>query len=87
MDEHKIPGGSINNLGEVFNSSQVKARNMKIKMWNKRFKNGSIDLIGNPVKFNKTPVSYRLTPPTCGEHNDEIGYEINTAFKKKSAKE
>ncbi len=87
MDEHKIPGGSINNLGEVFNSSQVKARNMKITMWNKRFKNGSIDLIGNPVKFNKTPVSYRLTPPTCGEHNDEIGYEINTAFKKKSAKE
>ena len=87
MDEHKIPGGSINNLSEVFGSSQVKARNMKITMEDKRFKNGAIDLIGNPVKFSKTPVTYRFTPPTCGEHNNEIAHEINTAVKNKSAKE
>ena len=87
MDEHKIPGGSINNLAEVFGSSQVKARNMKITMEDKRFKNGAIDLIGNPVKFSKTPVTYRFTPPTCGEHNNEIAHEINTAVKNKSAKE
>ena len=87
MDEHKIPSCSINNLAEVFSSSQVKARNMKITMEDKRFKNGAIDLIGNPVKFSKTPVTYRFTPPICGEHNNEIAHEINTAVKNKSAKE
>ena len=56
-------------------------------MEDKRFKNGAIDLIGNPVKFSKTPVTYRFTPPTCGEHNNEIAHEINTAVKNKSAKE
>jgi crotonobetainyl-CoA:carnitine CoA-transferase CaiB-like acyl-CoA transferase len=28
--------------------------------------------IGNPIKFSKTPVSYRLPPPLLGEHTHEV---------------
>ena len=34
------------------------------------------ELIGNPVKFSETPVTYRHPPPSCGEHSDEILNEI-----------
>ena len=72
MEKLKIPGGPINKLSEVFSSDQVSAREMKISMKNQHVKGGSVDLIGNPVKFSKTPVSYRSPPPSCGQHTDEI---------------
>jgi crotonobetainyl-CoA:carnitine CoA-transferase CaiB-like acyl-CoA transferase len=31
-----------------------------------------LDLIGNPLKFSKTPVSYRLAPPKFGQHTREV---------------
>jgi crotonobetainyl-CoA:carnitine CoA-transferase CaiB-like acyl-CoA transferase len=72
MDANNVPGGSINTLREVFASDQVAARNMKIEMPNANARQGHVDLIGNPVKFSETPVTYRHAPPTCGQHTDEI---------------
>ena len=77
MEKLKIPGGPINKLSEVFESEQVYAREMKIKVNNKNVKGGSVDLIGNPVKFSKTPVSYRSPPPSCGQHTSEISAQFN----------
>ena len=76
MEQHGVPGGPINTLPDIFASEQVSAREMKISMPHSTAKNGTVDLIGNPVKFSKTPVSYRHSPPTCGEHNDEITDEL-----------
>ena len=76
MEQHGVPGGAINTLPDVFESEQVAAREMKISMPHATAKNETINLIGNPVKFSKTPVSYRHSPPTCGEHNDEITIEL-----------
>ena len=76
MEQHGVPGGAINTLPDVFESEQVKTREMKISMPHATAKSGQIDLIGNPVKFSKTPVSYRHSPPTCGEHSDEITAEL-----------
>ena len=76
MEKMKVPGGPINKLSEVFASNQVSAREMRIQMQNKNSDNGFVELIGNPVKFSKTPVSYRHSPPFCGEHSDEIVNEI-----------
>ena len=45
-------------------------------MKNKNSGKGFVELIGNPVKFSETPVSYRHPPPSCGEHSDEILNEI-----------
>ena len=72
MEKYKIPGGSINTLDEVFNSEQVKHREMRISMEHDLAASGNVELIGNPVKFSKTPISYRQAPPTCGQHSEEI---------------
>ena len=76
MEKMKVPGGPINKLSEVFASKQVSVREMKIQMQNKNSENGFVELIGNPVKFSETPVSYRHPPPSCGEHSDDILNEI-----------
>ena len=33
---------------------------------------GSVPMIGNPLKFSRTPVSYRHPPPRFGEHTDAV---------------
>lgn len=76
MEKLNIPGGVINTLPEVFASEQVEARQMKVSMPHALSGSGRVNLIGNPVKFSKTPVSYHRTPPTCGEHTDEIIREL-----------
>ncbi|NKB64157.1 MAG: CoA transferase [Gammaproteobacteria bacterium] len=76
MEENGVPGGPINTLPEVFASEQVAAREMKITMSHDGAEEGEVDLIGNPVKFSKTPVTYRQAPPMCGEHTEEVLKEI-----------
>jgi len=71
MDAASVPGGPINTIPEVFASDQVATRGMKIHMEHKDTAQG-INLIANPVKFSKTPVSYRYAPPTCGQHTEDI---------------
>lgn len=72
MEAAGVPGGPINTLPEVFASDQVESRAMKISMPYPAAETGEIPLIGNPIKFAKTPVNYRYAPPTCGEHTQEI---------------
>jgi crotonobetainyl-CoA:carnitine CoA-transferase CaiB-like acyl-CoA transferase len=66
MEENGIPGGPINTLQDVFDSDQVRARDMKISMPHPLAGNGAVSLIGNPIKMSKTPVTYRYAPPVCG---------------------
>jgi crotonobetainyl-CoA:carnitine CoA-transferase CaiB-like acyl-CoA transferase len=73
LEADGIPVGPINTLPEVFDSDQVAARGMRIRM---DHPSGGVDLIGNPVKMSRTPVSYRLPPPTCGAHTDEVFREF-----------
>lgn len=72
LSKNNVPCGPINNLEEVFNSEQVAAREMKISMDHPQSKSGTVDLIGNPVKFSKTPVTYRHSPPVCGANTNEV---------------
>lgn len=67
-----VPVGPVNDLPAVFASDQVKARGMKISMPHAAAGSGKVDLIGNPVKMSKTPVSYRLAPPMAGEHTEQV---------------
>ncbi len=76
MEACGVPGGEINTLPEVFASEQVAARAMKISMNYPQAASGKVDLIGNPVKFSATPVTYRHPPPMCGEHSEEILREL-----------
>ena len=72
MNAAGVTCGPINRLDEVFASDQVVARDMKISMPHPLAGSGSVDLIGNPVKFSKTPVTYRKAPPVCGADTQDI---------------
>ena len=78
MERAGVPGGPINTLPEVFNGEQVAARGMKISVPHPEAGNGHVDLIGNPLKFSKTPVSYRRAPPTCGADSVDVLNELDT---------
>ena len=76
MELQTIPGGPINTLPEVFASEQVAARGMKISLADPSVGSGCVELIGNPIKFSATPVSYRRPPPKCGADSKEILAEL-----------
>ena len=78
MERNGVPGGPINTLPELFASDQVAAREMKISMPHASAGKGTVDLIGNPIKFSKTPVQYRRAPPTCGGDSDEVLDELKS---------
>jgi crotonobetainyl-CoA:carnitine CoA-transferase CaiB-like acyl-CoA transferase len=75
-----IPCGPINHLDEALNDPHVQARGMVQAMQHPVA--GDIRVLGNPMHLSETPVSYRLAPPTLGQHTDEIlralGYDDET---------
>jgi crotonobetainyl-CoA:carnitine CoA-transferase CaiB-like acyl-CoA transferase len=71
-----VPCGPVNDIRQVFDDPQVRHRGMRIAMAHPLAGSGDVDLIGNPLHFSETPVSYRRPPPVCGEHTDEVLGEL-----------
>ena len=46
---------------------------------------GMITTIGAPFKFSATPCTYRLPPPTFGQHTEEILKELEYTKEQISA--
>lgn len=67
-----VPCGPVNTIPQVFEDEHIKHRGMKIEMDHPLAKDGKVPLVANPVTFSKTPVEYRLAPPTCGQHTYDI---------------
>ncbi len=66
-----VPCGPLHNIKESLEHEHTIARGMVIKM-NHQMIAKEVKLIANPLKFEKTPVSYRIFPPRRGEHTREI---------------
>jgi crotonobetainyl-CoA:carnitine CoA-transferase CaiB-like acyl-CoA transferase len=71
-----VPCSPVNNVEQVFEDPQVRQRGMKITMPHPLSASGTVDLIGNPIKFSETPVDYRLPPPFCGQHTQDVLGEL-----------
>jgi crotonobetainyl-CoA:carnitine CoA-transferase CaiB-like acyl-CoA transferase len=69
-----VPCGPVNQLNEVFEEPQVKAREMVITMHHP--KRQTMPLLANPIKFSETPIQYRSAPPALGEHTDQVLREL-----------
>ena len=65
-----IPCGPVNDLGAVFSDPHVLARDLKIALPHPA--SGSVNLIGSPIKMEKTPVSYRNAPPLLGSGTSNV---------------
>jgi crotonobetainyl-CoA:carnitine CoA-transferase CaiB-like acyl-CoA transferase len=67
-----VPAGPINSLDRVFESEQVAARQMRIRLPHDSASSGHVDLIGNPLKLSETPIRYAKPPPRLGEDTDHV---------------
>ena len=71
-----VPCSPVNNVDQVFADPQVRARGMQIALPHSQAAKGTVDLIGNPIKYSATPVDYRRAPPYLGQHTDEVLNEV-----------
>jgi crotonobetainyl-CoA:carnitine CoA-transferase CaiB-like acyl-CoA transferase len=70
LEAAKVPCGAINDLAEVFDDPQVRAREMTVDMAHALA--GSVRLVASPIKTSADAVRYRRAPPLLGEHTDEV---------------
>lgn len=66
-----VPVAPVNTLEDAFKMKQVQQRDMQITMHHDGAGH-DIDLVGSPLKFSRSPVSYDAAPPTCGQHTKDI---------------
>jgi crotonobetainyl-CoA:carnitine CoA-transferase CaiB-like acyl-CoA transferase len=69
-----VPVGGINNLQQVFDHPQVKARNMKVDVPHPL--SGTVPLVASPIKMSLTPPQFTQAPPLLGEHTGQVLKEI-----------
>ncbi|RUR54288.1 CaiB/BaiF CoA transferase family protein [Vreelandella populi] len=64
-----VPCGPIQDIAQVFEDEQVKARGMKIDVPGKA---GNVPGVANPIKYSKTALSYPKAPPALGEDTQDV---------------
>ena len=69
-----IPCGPINNIDQVFENPQVKARGIKVEIPHELA--GKVPQVASPMRFSETPIEYRVAPPTLGQHNEYVLREL-----------
>ncbi len=74
LEAEKVPCGAINNLAEVFQDPQVKARAM-VDTWTHPLA-PELRLVASPIKMSVTPPVKRRPPPRLGEHTAEVLREL-----------
>jgi formyl-CoA transferase len=70
LDDAGVANGPINTIAEVFEEPQVLARGMQIELAHATA--GKVTLVGSPMKFSATPITYETPPPALGQHTQEI---------------
>ena len=65
----------VKNFGEACEDPQIKARNMVVEIEHPIF--GSIQNIGSPIKYSRTPLTIRNLAPKMGHNTKEILRMLN----------
>ena len=65
-----VPNGPINDVAQVFEEPQVKARGVRLEL--PHGAGASLPMVTSPMRFSETPLEYRCAPPLLGEHTDEV---------------
>lgn len=64
-----VPCGPIQDIAQVFDDPQVKARGMKLEL---ESKHGPVPGVANPIKYSKTLLEYGKAPPALGDDTDDV---------------
>ena len=70
LESAGVPNGPINNIAQVFEEPQVRAREVKIELDHAAA--GKLPLVSSPMRFSETQLEYNLAPPLLGEHTEEV---------------
>lgn len=88
LEEAGVPCGPINQLDEVFEDPQVRARGCAIELDHPTA--DKVRLVASPMRLSATPVQYDAAPPTLGQHTEPVlrellGYSVEqlTALRNK----
>lgn len=69
-EDHQVPAGPINEISEVMSDPQIKARGMRITLDHKD--NAKVEMVGNPIKFSRTPIKYTNAAPKLGADTEAV---------------
>jgi crotonobetainyl-CoA:carnitine CoA-transferase CaiB-like acyl-CoA transferase len=61
LEQVGVPAGPINTIDEVFADPQVQHRGLRMTLPHPRA--GTVDLVGSPIRYSRTPVAYQGAPP------------------------
>jgi formyl-CoA transferase len=65
-----VPCGPINNLEEMFDNPQVKARELQVDLPHPS--GGTARIVRSPMNLSATPTRCDMPPPTLGQHTDQV---------------
>lgn len=84
LEMRKIPVGPILGVDQALTGDQAKARDMVVKQPHAALGGAEITMLGNPLKFSKTPVQYRAPPPVFGQDSDAVLASLDDLPEKSS---
>jgi len=70
FEAYDVPAGPINTIDQVMNDPQIIARNMRVKLDHPD--SDELEVVGNPIKFSRTPIAYDAAPPKLGDHTKHV---------------
>ncbi|MEP2654633.1 MAG: CoA transferase [Sedimentitalea sp.] len=71
-----VPAGPIHNVAEALQSDQAQARDAVVSVPAKDVAQDHVQLLGNPLKFSRTPVQYRHAPPRFGQDTQDVARQF-----------
>ncbi len=74
LEEAGVPGGPINDLEQVFDDPQVRARGLQIELPHPSA--GKVKLVASPLRLSATPPAYDAPPPLLGQHTEQVLGEL-----------
>ncbi len=74
LEKAGVPCGVLYTLDQVVSDEQVRARGVVKEIAHP--KGGSVNVVGSPVRFSRTPVRMERAGPLLGEHTREILDEL-----------
>jgi len=70
LEKAGIPAGAVRDVAQVLAGTQVARRGLRIDLPHPTA--GTVPLVGNPIRYSATPVTYDHPPPLLGQHTEAI---------------